>query len=486
MYGYLKRLVASGAAYQVGDAVAKVFALALLPVYTRYLAPAAYGTAEVVLTLVLSLSIVVRFGVVEAFVRFYYLDDDEARRRRVTRTATGFLLATTTLAALALVALADPASRFVLGHHDAAVMRLTALGLWAFTNLEGAQAVLRVDERRRTYLVSSLINVGLTISLTVYLVVVRHGGVHGYVAGNYIASAVVLVGLWWVLRERLGLPTLRVELPPMLRFGLPTVPAELSVYALNVIDRVYLYRASSAAAAGLYSLAVKLAAVIIAIVRAFQYAYPPLAYSVRDDAVAARLYATVTTYYVLLCGFIVAAAALLGRWVLRVFAKHSYFAAHRALPWVALGWALYGLFLVLVVLAGRARVTTRNVIAASAGVLVNVIGLVVLVGPLGIAGAGIALCAAYVVMLAVMYRLTRNLFPVAFEWRRLIHAVVVIAAPSVLGELLLPTSGAVGFVTRVLTLAAIPALLVFSCFLRQPERARLRSLAARALARSGA
>ena len=39
-------------------------------------------------------------------------------------------------------------------------------------------------------------------------------------------------------------------------------------------------------------------------------------------------------------------------------------AAHEALPWVALGWALYGLFLVFVTLAGRAKVTTRTFPAA--------------------------------------------------------------------------------------------------------------------------
>jgi hypothetical protein len=35
---------------------------------------------------------------------------------------------------------------------------------------------------------------------------------------------------------------------------------------------------------------------------------------------------------------------LLGRWVVRLLTAEPYYAAHKALPWVALGWALYGLF----------------------------------------------------------------------------------------------------------------------------------------------
>ena len=54
--------------------------------------------------------------------------------------------------------------------------------------------------------------------------------------------------------------------------------------------------------AGLYSLSVKLAGIVVFTVRAFQYAWPPLAYSIDDDAEAARVYARITTYYVLFTG----------------------------------------------------------------------------------------------------------------------------------------------------------------------------------------
>jgi O-antigen/teichoic acid export membrane protein len=46
MTSYLRRLLRTGAAYQLADAVSKVVALALLPVYTRHLTRADYGTAE--------------------------------------------------------------------------------------------------------------------------------------------------------------------------------------------------------------------------------------------------------------------------------------------------------------------------------------------------------------------------------------------------------------------------------------------------------
>ena len=97
----------------------------------------------------------------------------------------------------------------------------------------------------------------------------------------------------------------------------------------------------------------------------------------------------------------------------------GYFGAYVAIPWVSLGWAMYGLWVVLLVIAGRAQVTRRNFPAAFVGLAVNIVLLILLVPRYGIAGGGIALCGAYAAMLAVMHLLIRRAFPVTFEWRRL-------------------------------------------------------------------
>src|SRR5439155_1526004 len=80
------------------------------------------------------------------------------------------------LVAIVACAFAGPLSELVLGHRDTTIMLITIGGLWVFSNIELANAQLRVDERAATYLKASFANVGLTIVLTVWLVVVEHGG----------------------------------------------------------------------------------------------------------------------------------------------------------------------------------------------------------------------------------------------------------------------------------------------------------------------
>ena len=126
-------------------------------------------------------------------------------------------------------------------------------------------------------------------------------------------------------------------------------------------------------------------------------------------------------------------------------------------PWLALGWALYGLYLIFVVISGRARRTRRNLPAALVGLAVNIAGLFLLVPRLGISGAGIALVIAYAAMLPSSTALTRSVFSVGFEWGRLARLLIVLIGVSVAGELALPTSGAAGFLLRGARLVHDPA-----------------------------
>ena len=147
MTSYLKRLVSSLAAYQVADVVSKFIAVLLLPVYTRYIDPAGYGVVELLANGVILISIVVRFGMIESFLRYLLhrrrlraprragaprgllpADRDDDRRGRCwrrSRRRSASWCSATAITTTFLVAV---------------------LGLWSFTNLELAYA--RAARRR--------------------------------------------------------------------------------------------------------------------------------------------------------------------------------------------------------------------------------------------------------------------------------------------------------------------------------------------------
>jgi O-antigen/teichoic acid export membrane protein len=202
-----------------------------------------------------------------------------------------------------------------------------------------------------------------------------------------------------------------------------------------------------------------------------------LAYSIRDDDEARRAYAAIVTWFVTVCAFVVTGMWLLSRWIVRALAAPEFFDSYEAIGLIATGVTLYALYMALVVILGRTGRTEFNFPATIAALLANVALNLLLVPPLGIVGAGLALVASYVVVVALMYVFTQRLFPVPYQWGRLARVVLVSAALVALGELALPTDGAAGLLGRTALWAAYPLALFAGGFFSSEERrwlARLR------------
>ncbi len=474
MSGYLRRLATTGAAYTAASIFSKLIAVALLPLYTRYLTPADYGAAEVMFAAVVSASIVVRLGTVEALLRFYYKDGEDPGRVVASSFAALFWLATA--AALIALPFATPISEALLDEPAPDLARIAIGGLWVLTLNEYLLTLFRLEERARAFFVTTLINVIAAIGLTVVLVVGEGEGARGLLLGSYASGAAVVLALIVLHRRRLSLRVDPPLLRRMMRFGLPTMPAELSLYLLNFVDRIVIVRSAGLAEAGLYSLAVKFAQAINVIVRGFQLAWPPLAYSIRDDGEARRAYAAIVTWFVAGCAFVVAGMWLFSRWIVRALAAPEFFGSYEAIGLIATGVTLYALYMVLVVILGRTGRTEFNFPATISALVVNLVLNLILVPPLGIVGAGLALVASYLVVVALMYGLTQRLFPVPYEWSRLARVVLTTAAIVLLGELLLPTAGAIGLLSRIVLWATYPALLLLGGFFTYEERGWLTRL----------
>ena len=82
------------------------------------------------------------------------------------------------------------------------------------------------------------------------------------------------------------------------------MPAELTLYSLNWIDRIIILRLAGPAAVGLYAIAVKFANGM-QVLGGFHLAWPPLAYSIQDDDEARNAYALIVTWFVAVCSFAV-------------------------------------------------------------------------------------------------------------------------------------------------------------------------------------
>src|SRR5581483_6725585 len=125
----LKRLARHSAIYGIGGIVSRVLAVVLLPLYTHYLPPTAYGRVEIVTAATAVLAILLQLGLSNAFFRFYF-DAKEPAQRLVVG-----------------LVFAAPVGHVLQLGRDPELVRAGAVGLWAQTNYQQLTALFRVEER---------------------------------------------------------------------------------------------------------------------------------------------------------------------------------------------------------------------------------------------------------------------------------------------------------------------------------------------------
>jgi O-antigen/teichoic acid export membrane protein len=467
----LRRLGRHSAIYGLGGLVSRVLATILLPLYTHYLPPDAYGRVEIVTAATAVLAIVLQMGIASAFFRFYFDAKEPPEKLTVVRTSFWFTMAMATVGLVLGVAFAGPIAHWIGLGHDVWLVRAGAVGLWAQTNYQQLTNLFRAEERSAAFAIASITNVIVTVAAMVVFVAVFHWGAIGLVVGNFTGTLVVYVALVAYRTEQLGLEFDRTLFRGMQRFGMPLVPSALALWAINFVDREFLVWYTNKAEVGVYSAAVKIASVITFVMIAFRTAWPAFAYSIEDDREAKRTYAFVLTYLLAFASWAALALGALAPWWTRLLTAPHYQRAEKGVALLAFAGAVYAGYTVLAIGSGRARKTQLNWVVTGVGAAANVGLNFWLIPRWGMVGASISTLAAYVILFAGMTWYAQSVYPVAYQWRRVVTAVGAAAGLTVAAR-----AGHLSVVPSLLLVCAYPLALALLGFYLPAERARLRRL----------
>jgi O-antigen/teichoic acid export membrane protein len=432
--------VARGSAAYAGAAVAqRAVGLLLLPVYARTIAPAEYGQLAVINTIAAALTTLLAVGLEAALFRTYIRLRDEPLEQERFVNAVGLFLLVFPAVAVALITavVLGPLSSFFQVPALPMALGLVGVAVTVSANIL-PMVLLRAEERLGDYLRLTgafvLVNTGLMVAL----VVILRMGIVGWLIAGLAASVVQLVGGLALLGHRWSLNIRWHYLVAALAFGLPLVPHAFSHWALSLSDRAILGAFVNQGQIGIYNLAYQLGLPLSVLTIALHQGIMPIyAHASVDDRHRRELGPLVTqqALVTLLLGF---GAAILGPPVVRLVMPASYAAAADVLPWIALGYTLFGMYLIpmdaVSLMAGKTRwAWTATAVAAAVNVGLNLL----FVPRYGITAAAINTAIAYgVLLLAIYVYLVRvQDRPIPYEWVRLAigtTAAVIAAACAIL------------------------------------------------------
>jgi O-antigen/teichoic acid export membrane protein len=468
----LGRLGKHSAIYGLGGLVQRILAVLLLPVYTRYLTPADYGTVETLVALTTVLVITLRLGITNAFIRFYFDSPDADHRRLVLRTSFWFTMGAATVGlVLGLLFSREISILLFDSSDDTELVAAAFVGLWAQMNYEQLTSLFRVEERSVAYVTASLVNVAITIAATLLLVVRYDAGPLGVIVGSFTGTLLVYAGLIGYRREQLGLQFDRGLLREMNRFGIPLVPSAVFLWITNFSDRFFLIKLADAEEVGLYSIGVRIASAMAILLTAFRTGWPAFAYSIEDEDEARRTYSYVLSYVVLITTWVATGLGLVSPWLVDWIATPAFAESSRVVAPLSFAVVAFAGYVVVVIGVGRVRRTQFNWVVTGVAAVVNVVLNLVLIPPYGMMGAAVATIAAFVTMFVGMTWWAQRIYPVPYQWRRVLTAagagVVLVVAGKLAG---------VGLPLALALSLAYPLLLFPAGFYLPAER---RAIAAR-------
>ena len=327
--------------YGIGTLLLQAASVVLLPLYTRYLTTADFGILEI-LTRSGEVLVVVLLGNGINVAAFTFVCRAKTSDERAGVSAAIALVIWLGMAlGLLLTVFASGLVGRMIGIQSRS---LVVVGLAASISqllplLPLTMAQARVESV--TYMAISIVTVLFRIAIVLFAVIYLRLGLWGVFGGTLVSS--LIVGVVVTIREFRGRgfhPDLS-QIPDILRFSWPFVPAGLCGFILNNGDRYFLLEYNGPAVVGVYSLGYRIATIVgmvafaplLKVWSAWLYRVYP-----RDDAAVAvgKAFTRIMLPYL----FIGVGACLFTRDVILLFGTEAYVKSAAIVPPIVLAYGL--------------------------------------------------------------------------------------------------------------------------------------------------
>lgn len=488
LFDKFRRLGGHGVVYGLGSSIRQLAAFLLLPVYTNVLSTAEYGVVGLVTLTGMIAGVVFDLGLRTSLFRSMSDHQDIETKNALFTTA----LLVVTFSGIVLTG-----ASFLLAPHisvaifeDAVYSRLV-IYVCASTAVDMiarmALAFLRAQERSVSFTVLQIVTLFMRIGAIIYFVVVCSMGVPGVFLGQLIATGASTLLVLFAVRASITGRFLAGDAIKMVRFGAPLVIAALFTFVLEYVDRLVLDAYGELSDVGVYTLAYQIGMILtFGLHTPVRMTWTPLFFLAKNDGNIDRFCANALTYVYAVGGMLFLAVALLSKELLAIMSEADYQSAYPLIPIIAFSYLLWSgqpIIEVGVLLKGR---TGWSAFYMFFGAGVNVALNFALIPAYGVFGAAYATLASLVAASVLSLVLNQRLFPIGYEWSRLVLVFVVQAVVLATGILLASPTIWLSILLKVGLVLAYPLILWGVGFFRRDELVGITRLINPARGRAGA
>lgn len=423
----LRRFFWHSGVYAFGNAVDRLGAFILLPVYTHFLTVSEYGTLELFYAIGAVVSGFLSVGLAHATLRFYFEYPDPSDRNAVVSTNLLASIAITTLGVLPVAYFAGELSEFLLDDpaYKTGVWLLLATIVLELSSQVGLSYV-RAVERSVLFVSVSVAKLVAQVAVNSVTVMVLNAGVVGVLAGNLATVALAWILLSGFALRHCGWRFSLDKLLPVLKYSYPFLLATLVGLVSANIDRFLIKGLVDLRALGLYALATKLSKLLYDLIgEPFNQAYGSFRFSIMGKADAGAIQARIVRYLLAASCFAALGLVYVVDAVLHVLSAPEYWPAAKLVPILALAAVLRLVTYPLQtgILYGK---HTRHLFHISVMVAVlSAVGGLILINWLEELGACITVLLTSFAAMVMTNRVSQRYFPVSYPYARFGRVLLV-------------------------------------------------------------
>lgn len=416
--------------YGSATVLVRAVAILLVPILTRFLTPADYGSIDILAVFAGFVSVVVSLEIVQAVARFY--PDSTSLTDRVGYASTSLWFAVigyTVFLGLGQLLAPRLAEALLRSPDDVVIVRVALVAMWGNGIFYVAQSQLRWQLLAKRFAAASILYSVTSMGAGI-LFVVGGTGVAGVFAGQVIGAAVGIGVSGWAIRSAYRPAIDLAKLRAMLAFSAPLVPSSLGVLATVYVDRIAISALLGLGELGLFGIGYRLASVTALLSLGVQSALTPLIYSHHRAAQTPSEIANIFRLYAAGAIVLSLGLGLFARELLAILTTPAYAGGAVVVPLLAPALVLSGMY----IFAPGPSIAKRTGLIAGinlAGAILNTALNLLLIPVAGILGAAAATLTSAAIVFGLNMAVSQRLYPVPHDWRSL--GIAVAAAAVLLG-----------------------------------------------------
>ena len=403
----------------IGTVLAKAIQFLLMPLYTTYMTPEAYGVAELTNNLSELLFPIATLCIYEAAFRFAV--DPEFDNKRLATAVTKVMTKSTLFGLfIALVA------QFVFHYQYSFYLFFI---LYSYSIRMCAAFYVRGKGLSKVFAMSGVVNaISLSLFNIVFLVVLRSSE-SGYLLSiglSYCCSAIYLLIRGNIIGTYQWKIDSKRDLSILFKYCVPLIFYNVLYWFTTISGRYILLWFSDSSTAGKYVAAIKIAAVINMIQQAVYAAFQlnsSRAYSEEGKEV---YYSEITNLFIsIYCTFgtiIICATPILAKFTL----KNDFYEARVFLPIIMLAALINCISSVIGAMYSTYKQTQRVVVVSVIGAAINIIVGIILTPQMGVWGICIASVLCYLCQTIYKFVDVKKFCNIKYNWKTVIPNIVAL------------------------------------------------------------